>query len=106
METQTPACTPRGDDLKCSTEVLTVFGCDRVSGSMSRRSGFFGVPMSESMKKACIAFVCLLCVAGGVSLNGCKQQIAAAQAKDEPRYVYDPQTFLLWEHGAPGALGD
>jgi len=62
--------------------------------------------MSEWMKKACIAFVCLLCFAGGVSLNGCKQQIAAAQAKDEPRYVSDPQTFLLWEHGAPGALGD
>jgi acetyl esterase/lipase len=61
--------------------------------------------MSEWMRKLCTTFVGLLCVAGGVSLNGCKQQVAAAQAKNEPRYVSDPQTFPLWEHGAPGAAG-
>jgi len=62
--------------------------------------------MSEWMRKVCTTLVCLLCAGSGASLNGCKQQVAAAQAKDEPRYVADPQTFPLWDHGAPGALGD
>ena len=54
--------------------------------------------MSNWIKKSRVALVCLFCVAS--------VRLAAAQAKDEPRFVSDPQTFPLWEHGAPGASGD
>ena len=33
-------------------------------------------------------------------------QRANAQAQTAPKYVAEPQTIPLWEHGAPGALGD
>ena len=62
--------------------------------------------MSEWTRRLCIISLCALCVACCETLNGCKQQVAAAQSKGEPRYVSDPRTFPLWEHGAPGAVGD
>jgi acetyl esterase/lipase len=32
--------------------------------------------------------------------------LANPQARTEPKYFAEPQTFPLWEHGAPGAVGD
>jgi acetyl esterase/lipase len=60
-----------------------------------------GVQMSEWIRASRIAIVFLLSIA--VLLQ---QPIATAQAKGEPNYVAQPQTFPLWEHGAPGAMGD
>jgi len=33
------------------------------------------------------------------------QQPKPSSIADDPRFVAEPQTMLLWEHGAPGALG-
>ena len=52
------------------------------------------------MKPSCIAAAFLLCAS-------CAPQPATkAQTQNAPRYVAEPQTFLLWEKGAPGAQGD
>src|SRR5258707_1070665 len=34
------------------------------------------------------------------------RQATAEPTKSEPRFVAEPQTMPLWEHGAPGALGN
>jgi acetyl esterase/lipase len=34
------------------------------------------------------------------------QPMTSAQSHSEPKYVSEPQTFLLWNHAAPGAVGD
>jgi hypothetical protein len=52
------------------------------------------------MKVSCIAAAILLCAAVA------PQRATSAQTQSEPRYVAEPQTFLLWEKGAPGAQGD
>ncbi len=52
------------------------------------------------MKGSCISVAFLLCA------TFAPQQNAKAQAQSAPRYVAEPQTISLWEHGAPGALGD
>jgi acetyl esterase/lipase len=52
------------------------------------------------MKASCVAAALSLCVTFAA------QRIATAQSQNAPRYVAEPQTFLLWEKGAPGAQGD
>ena len=52
------------------------------------------------MRGSCISVAFLLCA------TLAQQPIASAQGQSAPRYVADPQTILLWEKGAPGALGD
>ena len=52
------------------------------------------------MKSSCVSVALLMCVALAPLLT------AKAQTQSEPRYIAEPQTFLLWEKGAPGAQGD
>jgi len=52
------------------------------------------------VKSSCVSVALLMCVALAPLLT------AKAQTQSEPRYIAEPQTFLLWEKGAPGAQGD
>ena len=52
------------------------------------------------MKRSCVTFPFLLCAMFA------PQQDANAQSQTTPRYVPEPQTIPLWEHSAPGALGN
>jgi acetyl esterase/lipase len=51
------------------------------------------------MNRSCMAVASLCALIAS-------QPATQAQTQNEPRYVAEPQTFLLWEKGAPGAQGD
>jgi acetyl esterase/lipase len=51
------------------------------------------------VKRSCVTFTFLLCAIFA-------RQHANAWPQTAPRYVAEPQTIPLWEHGAPAALGN